>query len=90
MTLPSKIYDILKFLVKFIPLLVAFLGTVLKVLGTGETTVNIILVILGAVGTLVQGLLEICRANHYKVAISDGSAIPVDNYDENEEDEDEE
>ena len=81
MTLPSKVYDIMKFIVKFVPLLVAFIGTVFKVIGIGEETINIILVILGAVGTLVQGLLEICRANHYKIIARDGSEITVDEYD---------
>jgi len=85
MTLPQKLYDTLKFIVKFVPLLVAFLGTVLKVLNVGEDTINIILVILGAVGTLVQGLLEICRANHYKIALLDNVVIPVDQYDPNDE-----
>lgn len=80
MVLPSKVYDVMKFIVKFVPLLVAFIGTVFKVLGIGEDTINIILVILGAVGTMVQGLLEICRANHYKVKAQEG-IVPVDEYD---------
>ena len=78
MILPSKVYDILKFLVRFIPLLVTFVGTVALVLGASEQTVNIILVILGAVGTLVEGLIEICKANHYKFIAEDGAVYYID------------
>ena len=85
MTLPSKVYDIMKFIVKFVPLLVAFIGTTFKVLGIGEATINIILVILGAVATMVQGLLEICRGNYFKerikIKVNGGEEIPVDEYD---------
>ena len=39
MVLPSKLYETLKFLVKFVPLLVTFVGTVFLACGIEEISV---------------------------------------------------
>lgn len=66
MKMSNKLYDILRWVSNFIPLLVTFVGTILTVTGVGETTVNMILVIIGAVGTLLNGTLEISSKHYYK------------------------
>lgn len=78
MILPQKVYEILKFVVKFIPLMVTFLGTVLLSLGVGDNVVSIILTVLGAIGALVEGLVEIVKANHYKIKTEEGSIISIE------------
>lgn len=62
----NKTYDILNWLSAFIPLLVTFVGTVLTATGVGESTTNMILIIIGAVGTLLNGTLKISSAKYYR------------------------
>ena len=66
MKITNKAYDILRWVSNFIPLVVTFVGTVLTVTGVGEATVNVVLVIIGAVGTLLNGTLEISSKHYYK------------------------
>ena len=73
MTLPKKVYDALKFIVQLIPLIVTFVGATFIVCGINEDTTNIILVVLGAVGTMLTGVIQICRSNHWKLIAEDGS-----------------
>ena len=73
MTLPKKVYEGLKFAVQLIPVIITFIGGTFIVCGISETTVNIILVVLGAVGTALTGLVQICRANHWKIVAEDGT-----------------
>lgn len=87
MILPSKLYEFLKFLVKLIPLLVTFVGTVCLACGVAETKVNIILVIMGAVGTLIEGIVEACKATHWKIQAKD-AVMSITDYDKELEDQD--
>lgn len=73
--LKQKVYEWLKFAVKFIPLLVTFLGTVLLTCGVADSIVSIVLTILGAVGSLAEGVVEICKANAYKLKNQEGEVI---------------
>lgn len=80
MILPAKLYDVLKFLVKFVPLIVTFIGAIGKVCMTNDT-VNTILIIVGAVGSLLEGTLQIFKAKYYKIKAQNGNIVPVDQYD---------
>lgn len=68
MYMDSKTYDILSWFSAFIPLVVTFVGTVLTATGVGESTTNMILIIIGAVGTFLNGTLKISSAHYYKNA----------------------
>lgn len=61
MKLSNKVYDILNYLIKLIPLLVALIGAICSAIGIGEGITNSILMILGAIGTFLNGLLEISK-----------------------------
>lgn len=73
MTLPKKVYEGLKFVVQLVPVLVTFIGATFIACGVNETAVNIILIILGAIGTAMTGVVQICRSNHWKIIAEDGS-----------------
>ena len=66
MKMSSDTYDKLTWLSNLIPLIVAFVGTVLAAVGIGEATINTVLIIIGAVGTLLNGILQISSKNYYK------------------------
>lgn len=74
MTLPKKVYEVMKFIVQLIPVIVTFVGATFIAFGISETTVNIVLVVLGAVGTALTGVVQICRANHWKIINEDGTS----------------
>ena len=66
MKLSDKKYDFMTWLAKFVPLVVTFAGSVLPQLGVGDDTCNIILVIIGAVGAFINGMLEISSTIYNK------------------------
>ena len=64
---PSKVYDVLKWISCIcIPAVVVFLGVVLGVLEVNPKTVNIILTILGAIGTLIGSLIGVSTVKYNK------------------------
>ena len=67
MKLPNKVYDILKWIACIcIPAVVTFLGVVLGVLDVDPKTVNIIVTIIGAVGTLIGALIGVSTIAYNK------------------------
>ena len=67
MKLPNKVYDILKWISCIcIPAVVTFLGVVLGVLEVNPKTVNVIVTIIGAVGTLIGALIGVSTAKYNK------------------------
>lgn len=65
--LPNGVYDVLKWIACIcIPALVTFLGVVLGVLEVNPKTVNIIVTILGALGTLIGGLIGVSTIEYRK------------------------
>ncbi len=66
MILPESIYEALKFIAGIIPLIVTFLGSTLLVLGVSESTTTIVLTVVGAIGTLIKGIVEKCKSTWYK------------------------
>ena len=67
MRLPNKVYDVLKWISCIcIPAVVVFLGVVLGVLEVNPKTVNIILTILGAIGTLIGSLIGVSTVKYNK------------------------
>ncbi len=66
MILPESIYETLKFIAGIIPLIVTFLGSTLLVLGVSESTTTIVLTVVGAIGTLIKGIVEKCKSTWYK------------------------
>ena len=60
MQIPNKLYDVLKWIALIcIPAVVTFLSVVLGVLDVDPKTVNIIVTILAAVGTLIGSLIGV-------------------------------
>lgn len=60
MRIPDSLYDVLKWVALIcIPALVTFLSVVLGVLDVNPRTVNIILTIMTAVGTLIGSLIGV-------------------------------
>lgn len=67
MRLPDKVYDILKWISCIcIPAVVTFLGVVLGVLDVNPKTVNIIVTIIGAFGTLIGALIGVSTISYNK------------------------
>ncbi len=81
MILPSKLYDILKFIAGIIPLIVTAFGTISLALGMGEDQVNVILIVIGAIGTFLKGFIEYCKSQYYKIKAKNGTLIDIDKYD---------
>ena len=67
MKLSNKWYDILKWISMIaIPAFVAFLSVVLGVLKVNPDTINIVVTIIGAVGTLIGALIGVSTHNYNK------------------------
>lgn len=67
MRIPDSLYDVLKWIALIcIPALVTFLSVVLGVLDVDPRTVNIILTILTAVGTLIGSLIGVSTKAYNK------------------------
>ena len=67
MKIPDKVYDILKWVALIcIPALVTFLSVVLGVCEVDPKVTNIVLTILGAIGTLIGSLIGVSTANYNK------------------------
>lgn len=65
--LPNKVYDWLKWISCIcIPAVVTFLGVVLGVLEVDPKTVNIIVTIIGAIGTLIGTLIGVSTISYNK------------------------
>lgn len=65
--IPDKIYNILKWIaVICIPALVTFLSVVLGVLDVDPKTVNIIVTIISALGTLIGTLIGVSTSQYKK------------------------
>lgn len=67
MRIPDKIYDLLKWIALIaIPAFVTFLSVVLGVLDVDPKTVNIIVTIIAAVGTLIGSLIGVSTSAYKK------------------------
>ena len=67
MLISDKLYTILKWIsVICIPAIVTFLGVVLSVLDANPKTVNIIVTIIGAIGTLIGTLIGVSTSAYNK------------------------
>lgn len=65
--LSDKVYLILKWIALIcIPAIVTFLSVVLGVLDVNPKTVNVIVTIIGAIGTLIGTLIGVSTANYNK------------------------
>jgi len=65
--LSDKVYLILKWVALIcIPAIVTFLSVVLGVLDVNPKTVNVIVTIIGAIGTLIGTLIGVSTANYNK------------------------
>ena len=66
-SLPSSVYDILKWIsVVCIPALITFLGVVLPAAGVDPATTQMVLTIIGAVGTFIGALIGVSCYNYNK------------------------
>lgn len=73
MKIPNRIYDVLKWIALIcIPAIVTFLSVVLGVLDVDPKTVNVIVTIISAVGTLIGTLIGVSTANYKKGVSEDG------------------
>lgn len=67
MKLSDKVYNILKWIALIcIPAVVTFLSVVLGVLEVDPKTINIVVTILAAIGTLIGSLIGVSTANYNK------------------------
>lgn len=67
MQISNKVYDILKWIALIcIPAVVTFLSVVLGVLNVDPRTVNILVTILAAVGTLIGSLIGVSTSAYNK------------------------
>ena len=67
MKISNKLYDILKWVsIICIPAIVTFLSVVLGVLDVDPKTVNVVVTIISAVGTLIGTLIGVSSANYNK------------------------
>lgn len=67
MKIPNHIYDVLKWIALIcIPAIVTFLSVVLGVLDVDPKTVNVVVTIISAVGTLIGTLIGVSSANYKK------------------------
>jgi hypothetical protein len=67
MKIPNRIYDVLKWIALIcIPAIVTFLSVVLGVLDVDPKTVNVVVTIISAVGTLIGTLIGVSSANYNK------------------------
>lgn len=67
MRIPDKIYDLLKWIALIaIPAFVTFLSVVLGVLDVDPKTVNIIVTIIAAIGTLIGSLIGVSTSAYKK------------------------
>ena len=74
----SKFYDKLNFVSRLIPLIITFLGAVLPAYNLTEQVLNIIMVTVGALGTLLNGILEISSKSYYKGKTEATSSEPIE------------
>ena len=74
MRISNKLYDILKWVsIICIPAVVTFLGVVLGVLEVNPKTINVIVTIVGATGTLIGALIGV-SSSAYKKETNDGKS----------------
>jgi len=67
MKISNRVYDVLKWIALIcIPAIVTFLSVVLGVLDVNPKTVNVIVTIIGAIGTLIGTLIGVSTANYNK------------------------
>jgi hypothetical protein len=67
MKLSDKVYNILKWVALIcIPAVVTFLSVVLGVLEVDPKTINIVVTIIAAIGTLIGSLIGVSTANYNK------------------------
>lgn len=67
MKIPNRIYDVLKWIALIcIPAIVTFLSVVLGVLDVDPKTVNVVVTIISAVGTLIGTLIGVSSVNYKK------------------------
>ena len=67
MKIPDKVYDILKWIALIcIPAIVTFLSVVLGVLEADPKTINIVVTIIAAIGTLIGSLIGVSTAAYNK------------------------
>ena len=67
MRISDRLYDILKWVSCIcIPAVVVFLGVVLGVLEVNPQTINVVVTIIGAIGTLIGALIGVSTAAYKK------------------------
>lgn len=67
MKIPNHVYDVLKWIALIcIPAIVTFLSVVLGVLDVNPKTVNVIVTIIGAIGTLIGTLIGVSTVAYNK------------------------
>jgi len=75
MKIPDKVYDILKWIALIcIPAIVTFLSVVLGVLEVDPKTINIVVTIIAAIGTLIGSLIGVSTAAYNKDKDKGGDA----------------
>ena len=77
MTLPKKLYESLKFIIKLCPWVMTFISGLFIKLGITDETTSLITFLVSAAGALATLIVEYCKANHYKVKADDGTTEEI-------------
>jgi small-conductance mechanosensitive channel len=75
MKIPDKVYDILKWIALIcIPAIVTFLSVVLAAIEVDPKTINVVVTIIAAIGTLIGSLIGVSTATYNKDKDKGGDA----------------
>ena len=86
MTLPKKLYDVLKFLITFIPYIVTIVSGLLLTFGVAESITNKIIFAISSVASIADAVIKTCAKNHWKTVAEDGTTEDIE-YTDSDEDE---
>lgn len=77
MTIPKKIYDIMKFLIGFIPYVVTILSGACMTFGVGDSVTNKIIFCVGAVASICDAAIKVASKLHWKAIATDGKTEEI-------------
>ncbi len=80
MTMPKKLYDVMKFLIGFIPYVVTILSGACMTFSVGDGVTNKIIFCLGAVASICDAAIKVAGKLHWKTIAENGETeeIPVE------------
>lgn len=77
MTIPKKLYDTMKFLIGFIPYVVAILSGACSRLDVGDSTANDIIFWVSAAASLCDAFIKVAGKLHWKMIAENGDVTEI-------------